>query len=86
MKRFTQFINEEYDREKHSKKLDKTTTSLNNHLRRNKYNHDNRRTWELVDRYDDLKSHMVKHDYDGWKKYCKDRGSHTSHGGHDLLA
>jgi len=84
MKKLREIV-EAYDREKHKKKLDKTSQSLRNHLARTK-SHDTRRTWHLVQRYEDLRNHMRDHDHDGWKEYNKERGFDPSHDGHDLLA
>ena len=84
MKKLREIV-EAYDREKHKKKLDKTSQSLRNHLTRTN-NHDTRRTWHLVDKYDDLKSHMLHHDHEGWKEYNKERDFDPRHGGHDLLS
>ena len=82
---FKEFVNEDYDREKHIKKLDKTGKSLTNHLNRTS-SRKGGRTYELVRKYDDLKDHMVDHDHEGWMKYCKDKDFHPSHRGRDFLA
>ena len=85
MKSFKQF-NEEYNREKHMKKLDKTANSLNNHLSRSRNAWNSHRAHVLVSRYDDLRNHMIDKDNEGWRKYCKDRGASHLHQGRDLMA
>ena len=84
MKKLREIV-EAYDREKHKKKLDKTTQSLNKHLSRSK-SHDTKRTWHLVQKYEDLRHHMIKHDNAGWKEYNKERGTDHTHNGYDLLS
>jgi len=88
MKTFSEFITEEtkYNREKHSKKILKTYDTINKHYRRTNFSLKNSHTWRLVNRYDDLIDYMRQHDYEGWKKLCKDHEWATDHRGNDLLA
>ena len=90
MKNFQEFISENNDYNKIIRTLHKTKKSLDNHLLRSSshYSMNNRRTQDLVDRYNHHKDTLYNTD-DGrkaWKKYCKDTGSRVDHDGYDLLA
>ena len=87
MKSFSEFIAEEtYNREKHIKKIMKAMDSVRNHHRRTNFSMKNTHTWRLVNKYDNLIDHMREHDYEGWKKLCKDNDWSPAHRGNDLLA
>jgi hypothetical protein len=87
MKRFSEFIVEEtYNREKHTKNLVKMAQTLENQIRRSNYSSKNSKTWRLIYKYDDLMQQMKEQDYEGWKKYCKDKDWSPSHTGSDFLA
>ena len=65
-------------------KLEKTRATIGNHIRRGNGLNENYRSWELVDRYDDLKE--IAKQEDVWNIYCIGRGSDPSHEGYDLFA
>jgi hypothetical protein len=88
MKSFSEFVTEEkkYNRDQHIKKLVKMAQTLENQIRRSNYSSKNSKTWRLIYKYDDLMQQMKDQDYEGWKKYCKDKDWSPSHTGSDFLA
>lgn len=64
-------------------KLNKTKTSLSNHVARGNQV-ENQRSYDLIDRYTDLKEQASQEGV--WTQYCDDVGFDKSHDAYDFFA
>jgi|SaaInlStandDraft_4_1057021.scaffolds.fasta_scaffold46917_5 hypothetical protein len=66
------------------KKLDRTHSTISNHIARGGSNSQTSKSWELQDRYDKLKEQAQNKD--AWFAYCTTRGFSVEHRAWDLWA
>jgi len=65
--------------------IGKTYNSIIAHIARGG-SHKSRRGYELIDRYNGLKTKLLHSNQDGWRAHCAGTNSDITHDGYDFFA